>query len=178
MGGQYGKVLARSHRVTACAPYPANALTRALRLHVPVLRYLLSCVVIPVQCGHDAVNFGSRTTFILAPQDGQSKTVDAALRRFTFSTTSGFVRAWLKLWRTSNGSMLSFPTCFPTPNRKKVSRPRPPPPCHRNHPTSLRGSATRVRLRAASSHAVRGVPLATFRAAADRTRPFFGNGVI
>jgi hypothetical protein len=71
-------------------------------------------VVIPLHCGHDAVNFGSRTTFILAPQDGQSKPVDATVRRFTFSTTTGFVRAWLKLWRTSNGSMLNFPMSFPS----------------------------------------------------------------
>ena len=53
--------------------------------------YLLS------QWGHDAVNFGSRTSFILAPQDGQRKTGDVPARRFTLSTTSGFVRAWLKL---------------------------------------------------------------------------------
>jgi hypothetical protein len=48
------------------------------------------------QRGHDAVSFSFRTNFILAPQDGHSKLV----RRFIFSTTTGFVRAWLKkLWR-------------------------------------------------------------------------------
>src|SRR5215831_16800245 len=63
-----------------------------------------------LQCGHDAVSFGGpprlelmRTSFILAPQDGQSRTAfpsgDGAVRRLTVSTTTGFVRAWLKLCR-------------------------------------------------------------------------------
>jgi hypothetical protein len=55
------------------------------------------------QRGHDAVNFGSRTSFIFAPQDGQSKPAG----RFTFSTTSGFMRE-LKLFRGSIGS-INFP---------------------------------------------------------------------
>jgi hypothetical protein len=62
--------------------------------------YLLS------QRGHDAVNFGTRTSFIFAPQDGQSKPAG----RFTFSTTSGFMREWLKLFRGSIGS-INFPIC-------------------------------------------------------------------
>jgi hypothetical protein len=55
------------------------------------------------------VSFGDpadRASFILAPQDGQSRAVGAAIRRLTFSTTTGFVRPWLKLMRGSN---LSFP---------------------------------------------------------------------
>jgi hypothetical protein len=56
------------------------------------------------QRGHDAVSFSFRTSFILALQDGHSKLV----RRFIFSTTSGFVRAWLKLWRGSGASILNF----------------------------------------------------------------------
>ena len=62
-----------------------------------------------MQFGHDAVSFGDpadRASFILAPQDGQSRAVGAAIRRLTFSTTTGFVRPWLKLMRGSN---LSFP---------------------------------------------------------------------
>ena len=43
------------------------------------VRYLLS------QRGQDAVSFCPRTSFILAPQDGQTKTVDAPDRRFIFS---------------------------------------------------------------------------------------------
>jgi hypothetical protein len=60
--------------------------------------YLLS------QRGHDAVSSSFRTSFILAPQDGHNKLVG----RFIFSTTSGFVRAWLKLWRGCGGSILTF----------------------------------------------------------------------
>src|SRR5262249_30030784 len=62
-----------------------------------------------VQFGHDAVSFSDppdRASCILAPQDGQRRAVGAAIRRFTFSTTTGFVRPWLKLMRGSN---LSFP---------------------------------------------------------------------
>ena len=62
-----------------------------------------------MQFGHDAVSFGDpvdRASVILAPQDGQSRAVGAAIRRLIFSTTSGFVRPWLKLMRGSN---LSFP---------------------------------------------------------------------
>jgi hypothetical protein len=68
-------------------------------------------VVAPAYCaqfGHNAVScFGDpdRAIFILAPQDGQSRTVGRAIRRLTFSTTTGFVRAWLKLIR---GSKLCF----------------------------------------------------------------------
>jgi len=67
--------------------------SNALSIFGPAEPYLAS------QRGHDAVSFCSRTSFILAPQDGQSKTMDAPDRRFIFSTTSGFMRAWLKLWR-------------------------------------------------------------------------------
>ena len=46
--------------------------------------------------GQTAVSsFASRTSLILAPQLGQRKVV----RPLVFSTTSGFVRAWLKVWR-------------------------------------------------------------------------------
>jgi hypothetical protein len=72
-------------------------------------------VAVPKQCyllsqrGQDAVSFGFRTSFILAPKDGHSKLV----RVFTFSTISGFVRAWLKVWRGAGGSMLNFPIFSP-----------------------------------------------------------------
>ena len=56
------------------------------------------------QCGQDAVSFGFRSSFILPPQDGHTKIV----RRFTFCTTTGFVRAWLKLWRGSNSIDIKF----------------------------------------------------------------------
>lgn len=55
-----------------------------------------------VQFEHTAVTFGNpadRASFILAPEVGQSRA--AAKRRLTFSTTTGFVRAWLKLMRGS-----------------------------------------------------------------------------
>src|SRR5215467_6777479 len=65
------------------------------------------------QFGHDAVSFDDPlgcTSLILAPQDGQSRAVGVAMRRLTLSTTSGFVRAWLKLIR---GSMLCRPRLSP-----------------------------------------------------------------
>jgi hypothetical protein len=52
----------------------------------------LSAAYLLSQRGHHAVSSGFRISFILAPQDGHSKLV----RRFIFSTTNGFVRAWLK----------------------------------------------------------------------------------
>jgi hypothetical protein len=67
----------------------------------------------PAQFGHDAVSFDAPcwgTSFILAPQDAQSKTVGAVARRLTVSTTSGFFRAWLKSIR---GSKLRFRSSFP-----------------------------------------------------------------
>jgi hypothetical protein len=66
-----------------------------------------------VQLGHDVVSFGDPigcTSFILAPHAGQSRIGGAAARALTFSTTTGFVRAWLKLLR---GSMLCFPNSSP-----------------------------------------------------------------
>jgi hypothetical protein len=49
-----------------------------------------------VQLGHDAVSFGEPmgcTSFILALHAGKSGIVGAAMRRLTFSMTSGFVCA-------------------------------------------------------------------------------------
>jgi hypothetical protein len=66
-------------------------------------------VAVPKQCyllsqrGQDAVSFGFRTSFILAPQDGHSKLV----RVFTFSTISGFVRAWLRWVNAELSHLLS-----------------------------------------------------------------------
>jgi hypothetical protein len=65
-------------------------------------------VAYSAQFGHDAASFDDPldcTNRIFAPQDGQSSTVGVAMRCLTLSTTSGFVRAWLKLIR---GSMLRF----------------------------------------------------------------------
>jgi len=56
-----------------------------------------------------AISFGSRTSFILVPHDGQS----IAARRFILSTTTGLVRAWLKLWRGTGGSKSNFPSAAP-----------------------------------------------------------------
>ena|SRR5215472_7811887 len=59
-----------------------------------------------VQRGHDAVSFcepGNSCSFILAPHDGHARS--AGVRRLSFSTTTGFVRPWLKLTR---GSKTSF----------------------------------------------------------------------
>ena len=56
------------------------------------------------QRGREADSCSFRSSFFLAPQDGHNKLVG----RFIFSTTSGFVRAWLKLWRGCGGSILNF----------------------------------------------------------------------
>ena len=37
------------------------------------------------------------------------ETVDAPPRRVIFSTTTGLMRAWLKVWRGSIGPILDFP---------------------------------------------------------------------
>jgi hypothetical protein len=84
------------------------------------IHFSSSLIVPPLQSGHHAVSFGNaagvgaiRANFILPPQDGQRRTVfppvGAPVRRLTFSTTIGVVRAWLKLWRTTIGSVLRFP---------------------------------------------------------------------
>jgi hypothetical protein len=65
------------------------------------------------QFGHNAVSFGDpadRASFILAPQIGQTKAARAETRRLRFSTTTGFVRTWLKL---ICGSMLCFSFAMP-----------------------------------------------------------------
>jgi hypothetical protein len=53
-------------------------------------------VAYPAQFGHDAVSFDDPfdcANLILAPHDGQSRTVGVAMRRLTLSTANGFVRA-------------------------------------------------------------------------------------
>jgi hypothetical protein len=54
-----------------------------------------------------------RTTLMAAPQEGQRTAVFScvgpAVRRLTFSTTTGSVRPWLKVWGPKNGSKLRFP---------------------------------------------------------------------
>jgi hypothetical protein len=65
------------------------------------------------QSGHDALSLSVLlSSFIRAPQEGQSSAGFFAAEGsvlFTFSMTSGFTRPWLKLWRTSTGSMSNFP---------------------------------------------------------------------
>lgn len=48
------------------------------------------------------------------------ETVDAPPRRVIFSTTTGLMRAWLKVWRGSIGPILDFPIGAPSVSKPAV----------------------------------------------------------
>ncbi len=69
-------------------------------------------VVYLAQRGHDAVSFedpADRPSSILPPHDGHTKPAETVALRLTFSTTTGLVRAWLKLMRGSKPSFAISP---------------------------------------------------------------------
>ena len=59
-------------------------------------------------------------SFAVVGRRSRFETVDAPPRRVTFSTTTGLMRAWLKVWRGSIGPILHFPIGAPSVSKPAV----------------------------------------------------------